>query len=219
MRKTSRNAPNLRDRARRRYRPRQGRSSAKGNKGVGPPSPPSHEGAAKGRPVAPRMESDLHDVSRSWRWKALRSTARCLPFAGQVFEVGLARDPPKGGLRRGWCESDGHPNARTHVSVTTECSGRVEPGLSLSSLLHSKERATPRTRCPRPALARKGGAPLAASDAKAPGRERVWLRPAHARGTKLSRGESALRVVLQKSNDDAALKEARIAKVMRVNGS
>lgn len=34
------------------------------------------------------------------------------------------------------------------------------------------------------------------------GGERVWLRSAHARGVKLSRGESALRVVLQKSNDD-----------------
>jgi len=34
------------------------------------------------------------------------------------------------------------------------------------------------------------------------GGERVWLRPLHARGSKLSRGESALRVVLQKSNDD-----------------
>lgn len=41
--------------------------------------------------------------------------------------------------------------------------------------------------------------------------ERVWLRPAHARGTKLSRGESALRFVLQKSNDFVTPKEAHIA--------
>ena len=39
--------------------------------------------------------------------------------------------------------------------------------------------------------------------------ERDWLWPAHARGTKLSRGESALRVVLQKSNDDVTPKEAQ----------
>jgi hypothetical protein len=66
--------------------------------------------------------------------------------------------------------SDGHTNARTHASVTTGCSRRVELGLCSSF----SGRDNPRTRCPRPVHARKGNparaqsrkglvAPLAAS--------------------------------------------------------
>lgn len=118
---------------------------------------------------------------------------------------------------RGWCESDGHPNARTHVSVTTECSGRIEPGLSL---LSPREREATLGSSVSSAGVRPQGRSAARSfRCASTGGERVWLRPAHARGTKLSRGESALRVVLQKSSDDVELKEAHIAKAVWVNGS
>lgn len=139
------------------------------------------------------MESDLHETDRSWRWKASWSTTERSPFAGRAVEVGLR-------LTRG----DGHTNARTYPSVTKGCSRRVEPGLCLLLTSFEKVKEHPRTRCPRPVLARKGSGAARRLHAPATvhGGERVWLRPAHARGVKLSRGESALRVVLQKSNDD-----------------
>jgi len=137
------------------------------------------------------MKSDLHEMDRSWRWKASWSTTERSPFAGRAVEVGLR-------LTRG----DGHTNARTYPSVTKGCSRRVETGLSL---LTSQRR---RSNLGLGALGRRsprkgsGAARRLYFPATANGGERVWLRPLHARGSKLSRGESALRVVLQKSNDD-----------------
>jgi hypothetical protein len=61
--------------------------------------------------------------------------------------------------------SDGHTNARAHASVTTGCSRRVELGLCSSF----SGRDNPRTRCPRPALARKG-------NPKGPNPARDWWR-------------------------------------------
>lgn len=176
--------PNPPDRPYLECRPRQGRHLAKGDKGVGPPQSPPREVPMReaGRSTlgerSPRGEDDpgggKHSGSSQYVWPSRDRRTRWA-FGG--------------------CGSDGHSNACTHASVTTGCSGRVESGLCSSFSSPRQEReyilelGAPGRCSPARASRKRTGAArsfgVRAFTVKREGGsrgERVWLRPAHARG-------------------------------------